>query len=116
MELVNELYDGENEISAPVMRDCLRDLVLILHPFAPYVTQELWEELGNDGAQPIFKHPWPPFDPELPEDQEIEIPVQVNGKLRSRILVPPPEPPQRNWSASPRPARRSNLSWPANRS
>ncbi|MGA2183995.1 MAG: leucine--tRNA ligase [Bryobacteraceae bacterium] len=89
MELVNELYANENEISAPVMRDCIRDLVLILHPFAPYVTQELWEELGNDGARPIFKHPWPPFDPELAKDDEVEVVVQVNGKVRSHMLLRP---------------------------
>jgi leucyl-tRNA synthetase len=94
MELVNELYAVENELSAPVMRDCLRDLVLILHPFAPYVTQDLWEELGYPIDQPIFKHPWPPFDSELAKDQEIEIPVQVNGKLRSRLLVPPGTAPK----------------------
>ena len=90
MELVNDLYTNENEVSAKVMKDSLRDLVLILHPFAPYVTQELWEELGNSG--PIFKQPWPTFDPEMAKDQQIEIPVQVNGKLRSRLLVPPGTP------------------------
>jgi leucyl-tRNA synthetase len=89
MELVNELYAAENEISAPVMRDCLRDLVLILHPFAPYVTQELWEELGNVADRPIFKHPWPSFDPVLAKEDENEVVVQVNGKVRSHILVRP---------------------------
>jgi len=87
MELVNELYTVENTLSAPVMRDCLRNLVLILHPFAPYVTQELWEELGENG--PVFKQSWPSFDPALAKDQEVEIPVQVNGRLRSRLVVAP---------------------------
>jgi leucyl-tRNA synthetase len=81
MELMNELYAVEHDISAPVMRDCLRNLVLILHPFAPYVTQELWEELGHSG--PVFKQPWPSFDAELAKDQEAEIVVQVNGKKRA---------------------------------
>jgi leucyl-tRNA synthetase len=55
--------------------------VLILHPFAPYVTQELWEELGHSG--PVFKQRWPSFDAELAKDQEAEIVVQVNGKKRA---------------------------------
>jgi leucyl-tRNA synthetase len=86
MELVNELYSSENEISAPVMRDSLRNLVLILHPFAPYVTQELWEELGGTG--PVFKQRWPSFDPELAKDEEAEIVIQVNGKKRATFFSP----------------------------
>jgi leucyl-tRNA synthetase len=89
MELVNEMYANEDDLSAPVMQGCLRDLVLILHPFAPYVTQELWEELGHPIDKPIFKHPWPAFDAELAKDDEVEVVVQVNGKVRSRLLVRP---------------------------
>jgi leucyl-tRNA synthetase len=57
----------------------------MLAPFAPYVAQEIWEELGNDG--PVFRQPWPPFDPDLAKEDEAEIVVQVNGKLRSRIAA-----------------------------
>jgi leucyl-tRNA synthetase len=59
----------------------------MLAPFAPYVAQELWEEQGFDG--PVFKQEWPDFDPDLARETEIEIPVQINGKLRSRINVAP---------------------------
>jgi leucyl-tRNA synthetase len=86
MELMNELYAVEHDVSEPVMRDCLRNLVLILHPFAPYVTQELWEELGHNG--PVFKQHWPSFDPGLAKDQEAEIVVQVNGKKRATFAAP----------------------------
>jgi len=85
MELMNELTSLESEISAPAMRRILETLTLILAPFAPYMAEELWEELGKQG--PSFKQPWPAYDPELARDAAAEIPVQVNGKLRSRLLV-----------------------------
>lgn len=59
---------------------------MLLAPFAPYVTQEIWDELG--GAGPVFRQAWPAFDPELAKEEEAELPVQVNGKLRGRIRVP----------------------------
>ena len=86
MELVNQLYAEEQNISAAAMARVLETLALMLAPFAPYVAQEIWEELGNEG--PVFRHPWPPFDPELAKEDEAEIVVQVNGKLRSRITAP----------------------------
>ncbi len=87
MELVNELYASEKEISEPVLRESVEKLVLILHPFAPYVTQELWEELGH-GGEPVFRQPWPSYDPELAREELAEIVVQVNGKVRSRLSAP----------------------------
>jgi leucyl-tRNA synthetase len=85
MELVNQLYAEEHNISAGIMPVVLETLALMLAPFAPYVAQEIWEELGNDG--PVFRHPWPAFDSELAKDREAEVVVQVNGKLRSRIYT-----------------------------
>jgi leucyl-tRNA synthetase len=85
MELVNQLYAEEQHISAAAMPRILETLALMLAPFAPYVAQEIWEELGNDG--PVFRQPWPPFDPDLAKEDEAEIVVQVNGKLRSRIYA-----------------------------
>jgi leucyl-tRNA synthetase len=85
MELVNELYALEPELSGAALREILENLTLMLAPFAPYMAQELWEEQGRDG--PVFRHPWPVFDPELVQEEEIEMPVQVNGKLRGRIRV-----------------------------
>src|SRR6478609_4302850 len=57
MELVNQLYADEQSISAAAMPRILETLALMLAPFAPYVAQEIWEELGNDG--PVFRQPWP---------------------------------------------------------
>ncbi len=86
MELVNVLYAEEANISGTVKAGVLENLALMLAPFAPYVSQEIWEEIGKEG--PVFRQSWPVFDPELAKEEGAEIPVQVNGKLRSRIFVP----------------------------
>jgi len=86
MELVNVLYEKESRVSAAAMRQCVEILTLMLSPFAPYVTQELWEEMGGKGA--VIKQSWPAFDLNLARATEVEIPVQINGKLRTRINVP----------------------------
>lgn len=85
MELVNVLYAEEGNISAAVVRDVSEKLSLMLAPFAPYISQEIWEELGHEG--PVFRQPWPSFDPELAKEDEAEVVIQVNGKLRSKMAV-----------------------------
>ncbi len=91
MKLMNELVAAEPEIeagsvSSGVLAKILNPLVLMLAPFAPYLSAELWQTLGNEDA--ILRHPWPAYDEALAHEDEIEIPVQVNGKLRSVIRVP----------------------------
>jgi leucyl-tRNA synthetase len=86
MELLNELTALEAQLSGAALRETLEKLVLLLAPFVPYVAQEMWEELGH--ATPAFLEAWPSYDPELAREEEAEIPVQVNGKLRGRIHVP----------------------------
>src|SRR5258708_38188469 len=85
MELVNLLYAEEANMSAEAMTQVLETLALALAPFAPYVSQEIWDELGHEG--PVFRQSWPAFDAELAKEDEAEIVVQVNGKLRSRIFA-----------------------------
>jgi leucyl-tRNA synthetase len=84
MELVNELYQLEANLSASIDEIC-RTVTLLLAPFAPYTAQDLWTDLG--GARPVFRQPWPGFDPELAKEDLAEIPVQVNGKLRGHLQV-----------------------------
>jgi leucyl-tRNA synthetase len=84
MELVNDLYVAE-DLPNSLLADVQRDLVLLLAPFAPYLAHELWEMLGEKGT--LLKASWPKYDPELAKEDEIEIPVQVNGKLRSVVVV-----------------------------
>jgi leucyl-tRNA synthetase len=91
MELVNTLYAAEeaiarNAVPIPFLADVQRNLVLLLAPFAPYLAHELWEMLGEKGN--LLKARWPKYDADLAKEEEIEIPVQVNGKLRSRVTVP----------------------------
>ncbi len=90
MELVNELQSADaqlaaGEVSAPVMRELLRSLVLLLAPFAPFIASELWEELGEEGS--VLRAPWPTSDPELAKEDELAIPVQINGKLVEVVTV-----------------------------
>jgi leucyl-tRNA synthetase len=91
MELVNTLYGAEeaiaqNKVPAPFLGDVQRNLVLLLAPFAPYLAHELWEMLGEQGS--LLRAPWPKYDAELAKEEELEIPVQINGKLRGLIVVP----------------------------
>jgi leucyl-tRNA synthetase len=84
MILVNEISAREaamdsGEISAGTVAEVFRALVLLLAPFAPFIAAELWEQMGNEGV--LLRQPWPVADAELARESEIEIPVQVNGKL-----------------------------------
>jgi leucyl-tRNA synthetase len=98
MELVNELYAVEGaqasglptgsmseKLTAPLLAEVQRDLVLLLAPFAPYLAHELWEMLGE--GRNLLRVAWPKYDAVLAKEEEIEIPVQINGKLRSRVIV-----------------------------
>jgi leucyl-tRNA synthetase len=66
--------------------EAIRLLLLVLNPFAPHLTEELWSILGGTGL--VADQPWPKYDPALLIEDEIELPVQVNGKNREKIIVP----------------------------
>jgi len=91
MELVNEIQAADaqlaaGEVTPPVIHEVLQTVVLLLAPFAPYLAAELWEELGGEGA--VLRQPWPKSDPGLAKEDEVEIPVQINGKLVNLVRVP----------------------------
>ncbi len=87
MELMNELTAQEAAMPGAVRRDVSEKLCLMMAPFAPFAAQEMWsEELGRSG--PVFRVPWPTYDPDLAREDGAEVPVQVNGKLRSKVIVP----------------------------
>jgi leucyl-tRNA synthetase len=67
-------------------REAMDKFVLLLSPFAPHIAEELWQALGH--KQSLAYEPWPEFDPALAKEDTIELPVQVNGKLRSKVVVP----------------------------
>ena len=81
MILVNHL------IKQPVLpKLAVEQLVLILSPFAPHIAEELWQKLGHNKT--LAHEPWPKFDPELVKEAEIELAIQVNGKIKDKIVVP----------------------------
>ena len=86
MELTNEVYRLEAGLSPAARKEIAEKMTLLLAPFAPFAAEELWEMMAQPG--PVFQQPWPAFDPDLAKEAGLEIPVQVNGKLRSRITVP----------------------------
>lgn len=91
MELVNEIYvsevkDNTDEISRSVMREAAETVVLLLSPFVPHFSEELWKALGYQES--IIRTPWPDYDREAIVEEEILIVIQVNGKLRDRMTLP----------------------------
>lgn len=90
MSLVNRLYQYRDESPAvrpELAREGLEKLVLMLAPFAPHLAEELWHEaLGREGS--VHQAAWPELDPAALQREEIEVVVQVNGKLRDRLVVP----------------------------
>ena len=90
MELVNELYAfGEHAKglqTIAVVREAIEALVRMLSPFAPHTAEELWEMLGHRDGLTAAR--WPEFDAEVARAEEIVVPVQINGKVRSRLTVP----------------------------
>jgi len=95
MELFNQLsdFDAPPATASPnevfVVREALEALVVMLAPLAPHAAEEMWEGLGHSGGLLGGEPPWPVADPELARSEELEIPIQVNGKLRSRLITSP---------------------------
>ena len=90
MEMVNFLYLVEDAAwespgTAPALAEAVEMILLMLSPFAPHLTEELWEGIGKKGL--VSAQPWPRFDEEVARSEEILVVVQINGKLRSRITV-----------------------------
>ncbi len=88
MELVNQLYQfdmrkNEDNFRAAAFKEAVQALALLLSPMAPHMCEELWQMLGN--KESIARASWPIFDPDAVTTEEVEIVVQVNGKLRGKI-------------------------------
>jgi len=91
MEFVNALYlhlvETPTELTQKeFFHEAMHTIVLLISPFAPHLGEELWEHLGNKNS--VFLEKWPTYDPRFLEKRELTIVIQVNGKVRSRILVP----------------------------
>jgi leucyl-tRNA synthetase len=89
MELTNEIYECEplEEDARPeILKEVLELLTLMLAPMTPHIAEEMWEILGHAGG--LWMVSWPAANAELARDEEVEIPVQINGKLRGKLKVP----------------------------
>ncbi len=89
MQFTNELTklrESGEPADAEAWREALRTLVLMLAPAVPHVAEELWERIGERYS--VHVQAWPAFDPALAAQAEVEIAVQVNGKLRDRLSLP----------------------------
>ncbi|HKQ90893.1 MAG TPA: leucine--tRNA ligase [Blastocatellia bacterium] len=93
MELTNEIYAFDGSLKGDVtdadrfaMKEAMEALAKLLGPFTPHIAEELWASLGHDEI--LVASAWPQFDAELAKEEELEIPVQLNGKLIARVVVP----------------------------
>jgi leucyl-tRNA synthetase len=86
MELVNELQAAPDD---PAARFAAETAVSLIQPYSPHIAEELWSVLGGER---LWQHPWPEADAALLVDETVEVVVQVNGKLRDRLHVPPDTP------------------------
>ncbi len=90
MELVNSLYlwngDKTGELERRVLRESLETVVILLSPFAPHISEELWQRMGN--TTPLYRTSWPQYDPTAVEKEELLIVVQIDGKVRGKLTVP----------------------------
>jgi leucyl-tRNA synthetase len=85
MELTNAIYAADASVRAEIKKEVLEILVLMLAPMTPHLAEELWEMLGHQGG--LWTVKWPAFNAELAKDEEVEIVVQVLGKVRGRLKV-----------------------------
>ena len=88
MELINELakYKDDSEQGKAIMHEAIEFITLMLSPIVPHITQQLWQDLGHEGL--VAEAGWPSHDESALVQDEIEMIIQVNGKLRSKIKVP----------------------------
>ena len=88
MELVNELTAQEpldQDISPLILKRVLSAMILMLSPMTPHIAEELWEMLGNSTG--LSKEKWPRYREDLTREEQIEIIIQINGRVRGKILV-----------------------------
>lgn len=90
MELVNGIQSyreqAKGEGNLPLVKEVLQKMLLLLAPFAPHISEELWHNIGN--TESVHRQEWPGYDPQALVRDEITIVVQVNGKVRDRIDIP----------------------------
>lgn len=88
MELSNGMssFEAKTDEEKAVLLFAIKNTLLMIAPFAPHIAEDFWEIIGEKNS--IFEHNWPVWDEELAKDEEVELVVQLNGKLRSKIIIP----------------------------
>ena len=88
MELVNDMsrYKANSEMNLPLFNDAINKLLIVLNPFVPHITEELWAELGHETR--LYATPWPGYDEAALVLDEVEVIVQINGKLKDKVKLP----------------------------
>ena len=88
MELINETlsFNSSGDDEAAVLQFSIKHVVLLISPFAPHFAEELWREMGEEKS--ILHKAWPAWDEDTAKEEEIELVVQINGKLRAKVMVP----------------------------
>ncbi|MEE0772253.1 MAG: leucine--tRNA ligase [Anaerovoracaceae bacterium] len=87
MEMVNEMYKyKEGEVNEKLYGAAVRNLIIMLAPFVPHVTEEMWEHLGFEGS--VHQQSWPEYDESALVKDSVEIVVQINGKIKEKINIP----------------------------
>jgi leucyl-tRNA synthetase len=88
MELINSLYDYKDapEAKTAILRESVEALVRLMGPFTPHIADEMWSRLDKKGN--VLDAGWPTHQPELLKSDNVEIPIQVNGKVKTRVTVP----------------------------
>jgi leucyl-tRNA synthetase len=91
MEFVNALYQYKEKVekdkyNVPLLKDAIENLIIVLAPFVPHITEELWQHIGEQGS--VHKQKWPAYNPEALVKDEVEIVVQLNGKVKDKLVIP----------------------------
>ena len=87
MELVNEMYKYKNgEINKPLFNKAIETLLVLLNPFSPHLTEELWNQLGHEDR--LYNHAWPAYDESALVKDEVQVILQINGKLKDKLMMP----------------------------
>jgi leucyl-tRNA synthetase len=87
MELVNEIgsFEPRSDDEWKIFKFSIETLLLLLSPFSPHITEELWEAIGNKPS--ILERQWPSWNEDIAKEEEIELVIQINGRVRARLMV-----------------------------
>jgi leucyl-tRNA synthetase len=86
MELMNAINEYPEDADRGTLAEALETAVILLAPFVPHLTEELWRAMGHETS--VHEQPWPSYDPEMLVEEEVEMAVQINGRVRDKLVVP----------------------------